>query len=162
MAKIAPVATADIAVAIDRRAGQGDGEAIGQRQVQRCLEVPPPIVTDRERYAPRNMIEVRLSGSDADRAADRVAAEKRSLRTAQNFDAIDVHQVEQPADRPRDIDAVEIKADARFGEGRKILLPDAADIDRSEEHTSELQSLMRISYDVFCLKKKNTIQINTN
>src|SRR3546814_10598306 len=26
---------------------------------------------------------------------------------------------------------------------------------RSEEHTSELQSLMRISYDVFCLKKKN-------
>src|SRR3546814_8082085 len=31
---------------------------------------------------------------------------------------------------------------------------------RSEEHTSELQSLMRISYAVFCLKKK-TDQINT-
>src|SRR3546814_5203660 len=29
--------------------------------------------------------------------------------------------------------------------------------DRSEEHTSELQSLMRISYAVFCLKKKNKI-----
>src|SRR3546814_1974109 len=29
---------------------------------------------------------------------------------------------------------------------------------RSEEHTSELQSLMRISYAVFCLKKKNTRQ----
>src|SRR3546814_8284287 len=29
-----------------------------------------------------------------------------------------------------------------------------ADNDRSEEHTSELQSLMRISYAVFCLKKK--------
>src|SRR3546814_4946956 len=28
---------------------------------------------------------------------------------------------------------------------------------RSEEHTSELQSLMRISYAVFCLKKKNNI-----
>src|SRR3546814_3328884 len=28
--------------------------------------------------------------------------------------------------------------------------------ERSEEHTSELQSLMRISYAVFCLKKKNT------
>src|SRR3546814_1823514 len=28
--------------------------------------------------------------------------------------------------------------------------------DRSEEHTSELQSLMRISYAVFCLKKKTT------
>src|SRR3546814_7970977 len=31
---------------------------------------------------------------------------------------------------------------------------------RSEEHTSELQSLMRISYAVFCLKKKQTTHIN--
>src|SRR3546814_9888001 len=29
-------------------------------------------------------------------------------------------------------------------------------VHRSEEHTSELQSLMRLSYAVFCLKKKNT------
>src|SRR3546814_799382 len=34
-------------------------------------------------------------------------------------------------------------------------LPDAHTQQRSEEHTSELQSLMRISYAVFCLKKKN-------
>src|SRR3546814_9490907 len=33
--------------------------------------------------------------------------------------------------------------------------------DRSEEHTSELQSLMRISYAVFCLKKKNQTIDNT-
>src|SRR3546814_2397631 len=33
---------------------------------------------------------------------------------------------------------------------------------RSEEHTSELQSLMRISYAVFCLKKKKTITIIIN
>src|SRR3546814_10277790 len=33
---------------------------------------------------------------------------------------------------------------------------------RSEEHTSELQSLMRISYAVFCLKKKKTQQCNQN
>src|SRR3546814_3435039 len=33
---------------------------------------------------------------------------------------------------------------------------DNAFVARSEEHTSELQSLMRISYAVFCLKKKNT------
>src|SRR3546814_2727781 len=31
---------------------------------------------------------------------------------------------------------------------------------RSEEHTSELQSLMRISYAVFCLKKKTKVTIN--
>src|SRR3546814_9707015 len=36
-------------------------------------------------------------------------------------------------------------------------LPEAsASSTRSEEHTSELQTLMRISYDVFCLKKKKT------
>src|SRR3546814_15866451 len=32
---------------------------------------------------------------------------------------------------------------------------------RSEEHTSELQSLMRISYAVFCLKKKTTNELST-
>src|SRR3546814_2644873 len=36
---------------------------------------------------------------------------------------------------------------------RGVAIP--ADCGRSEEHTSELQSLMRISYAVFCLKKKN-------
>src|SRR3546814_6054413 len=36
----------------------------------------------------------------------------------------------------------------------RILLITKANADRSEEHTSELQSLMRISYAVFCLKKK--------
>src|SRR3546814_10553797 len=36
-------------------------------------------------------------------------------------------------------------------------LMDELRANRSEEHTSELQSLMRISYAVFCLKKKNTI-----
>src|SRR3546814_8599892 len=34
--------------------------------------------------------------------------------------------------------------------------------DRSEEHTSELQSLMRISYAVFCLKKTKQTPNNTN
>src|SRR3546814_9054577 len=43
-----------------------------------------------------------------------------------------------------------------FGAGASVLQsPFAASTgDRSEEHTSELQSLMRISYAVFCLKKK--------
>src|SRR3546814_9189945 len=34
------------------------------------------------------------------------------------------------------------------------------DIERSEEHTSELQSLMRTSYAVFCLKKKKPYKMN--
>src|SRR3546814_9588203 len=39
---------------------------------------------------------------------------------------------------------------------------EAAAAFRSEEHTSELQSLMRIPYAVFCLKKKNTLIHYTN
>src|SRR3546814_6654293 len=44
-------------------------------------------------------------------------------------------------------DGVDADADSEDGDG-------AAPPSRSEEHTSELQSLMRISYAVFCLKKK--------
>src|SRR3546814_6982267 len=67
----------------------------------------------------------------------------------------------------RDISDDEIVARTLYtmvNEGAKILEEDiaqrASDIDvvwlygRSEEHTSEIQSLMRISYAVFCLKKK--------
>src|SRR3546814_4816097 len=44
----------------------------------------------------------------------------------------------------------------------QIVLQTAPHIgNRSEEHTSELQSLMRISYAVFCLKKKNKTHHNT-
>src|SRR3546814_8077919 len=57
--------------------------------------------------------------------------------------------------------------DARRLGGLAALMPITATIatvaglSRSEEHTSELQSLMRISYAVFCLKKKNTNMIMT-
>src|SRR3546814_6536462 len=40
------------------------------------------------------------------------------------------------------------------GERREAVQDERERPDRSEEHTSELQSLMRISYAVFCLKKK--------
>src|SRR3546814_1997606 len=48
--------------------------------------------------------------------------------------------------------------------GMKRAIIEAVRVDRSEEHTSELQSLMRISYAVFCLTKKNQtrILISTN
>src|SRR3546814_6526633 len=56
---------------------------------------------------------------------------------------------------------------AQVGEPRRgLVLQEVAPVDaigvgRSEEHTSELQSLMRISYAVFCLKKKKHTQANT-
>src|SRR3546814_3989821 len=42
----------------------------------------------------------------------------------------------------------------REGSVLHAVLPPDVTVQRSEEHTSELQSLMRISYAVFCLKKK--------
>src|SRR3546814_4541393 len=54
-----------------------------------------------------------------------------------------------------------LEASYTRGLGRVLarpLLPLSLVVLRSEEHTSELQSLMRISYAVFCLKKKTTIK----
>src|SRR3546814_1273992 len=47
----------------------------------------------------------------------------------------------------------------KFGNDNTAAATAMADA-RSEEHTSELQSLMRISYAVFCLKKKNQAECN--
>src|SRR3546814_8406450 len=52
---------------------------------------------------------------------------------------------------PTDLDTVEVRGERDRGYN-------AQRTRRSEEHTSELQSLMRISYAVFCLKKKNKPQ----
>src|SRR3546814_9988512 len=46
----------------------------------------------------------------------------------------------------------------RLRDHRKFGGLDLVGLGRSEEHTSELQSLMRISYAVFCLKKKKNTQ----
>src|SRR3546814_4239806 len=50
--------------------------------------------------------------------------------------------------------------DLGCGVGRHACFLAGAGFERSEEHTSELQSLMRISYAVFCLKKKINKTIN--
>src|SRR3546814_4842054 len=60
------------------------------------------------------------------------------------------------------INAPEFTEAARIPDPRRMIRGHARSamtmnfVRRSEEHTSELQSLMRISYAVFCLKKKNT------
>src|SRR3546814_1825280 len=56
------------------------------------------------------------------------------------------------AANPDLVRTMSVKPPTGAGRVRMIRIGDA--VDRSEEHTSELQSLMRISYAVFCLKKK--------
>src|SRR3546814_1116314 len=58
-------------------------------------------------------------------------------------------------DASRDCATVDAIASAHLAEIERKLI-------RSEEHTSELQSLMRISYAVFCLKKKKNKNNNKN
>src|SRR3546814_3608548 len=75
-----------------------------------------------------------------------------------------VHQLiyggREPALRaPATVDA--LAALAQAGRIAPDIAARLADHYRSEEHTSELQSLMRISFAVFCLKKKNNTQIPT-
>src|SRR3546814_94038 len=58
-------------------------------------------------------------------------------------------------DAARDADYEELAREARaLCEGEYVAAADVGRLRKSEEHTSELQSLMRISYAVFCLKKK--------
>src|SRR3546814_10505781 len=54
-----------------------------------------------------------------------------------------------------------LAAPAKLVPGTNMPVAVANPKDRSEEHTSELQSLMRISYAVFCLKKKTEITLYT-
>src|SRR3546814_10358077 len=54
------------------------------------------------------------------------------------------------------LDYVAVDYGGAVHDGRVISQAEYAEmLEKSEEHTSELQSLMRISYAVFCLKKKN-------
>src|SRR3546814_10771962 len=69
-------------------------------------------------------------------------------------------QEQDPRERRRAAEVPLAPADVVEVEGdREPLRVGAA---RSEEHTSELQSLMRISYAVFCLKKKNITNHTNN
>src|SRR3546814_6703645 len=71
--------------------------------------------------------------------------------------AVAVQRLHAP-DRHRDAAAADAAPLRKCARHRALAEGPAASIMgvlRSEEHTSELQSLMRITYDVFCLKKKN-------
>src|SRR3546814_3579279 len=89
----------------------------------------------------------------------------RSTRTDTLFPYTTLFRSHRPSAAPRDAARRQHHAVAD-GRDRFVGVEECRDmrlqqrilkIGRSEEHTSELQSLMRISYAVFCLKKKKTI-----
>src|SRR3546814_8324721 len=87
----------------------------------------------------RGMDEAALADIDADVAHVAAAAEEHQVRRGQALGG-----------DARPLVGGEGSRGARQFEVEHV----AVDVVRSEEHTSELQSLMRISYAVFCLKKK--------
>src|SRR3546814_2917016 len=91
-----------------------------------------------------------LHGPSASSMAFRVADPKAAYDHA-------IKEGATPVDAGRGILGDDACAIEGIGGSYLYLVQAGADLyaDRSEEHTSELQSLMRISYAVFCLKKKN-------
>src|SRR3546814_4437403 len=87
----------------------------------------------------------------ADRADLAVAAQRRARGADRRLDVAHARILVELAHQPQR--TLEFGADIGIEFDRWL--------ERSEEHTSELQSLMRISYAVFCLKKKITYIIKT-
>src|SRR3546814_9069625 len=136
-------------------------------------------------FKQRTAYEMRISDWSSD-----VCSSDLALRPAQEFDALDVVEigiedrriavggdrqfVDIDGDRALEAGTIAVGVDAARREIVEILRRPVDDdtrrvlrdaLIRSEEHTSELQSLMRISYAVFCLKKKkhnNNHEIHVN
>src|SRR3546814_7674749 len=103
------------------------------------------------------LTEQATGGPNQNSAAMRVQYAQAMTRAGQYEGAIAFLDAATPiidaqlgAESDRALAARDTRLVALLGAGR------GAEAERSEEHTSELQSLMRISYAVFCLKKKTT------
>src|SRR3546814_1244445 len=83
-----------------------------------------------------------------------------ALRRNAGAVVVDGHldQALAPPGPDRDVLAVALGVGQQVGEAAAHGFAAQRQHERSEEHTSELQSLMRISYAVFCLKKKKNTQ----
>src|SRR3546814_9349309 len=101
-----------------------------------------------------------LSLADLIDMADEIGLAARPLRAEMD----EIASIRLPAVLHWDLTHfVVLKAVKRTLSGPRYIVHDPArGIVRSEEHTSELQSLMRISYAVFCLKKKTKQKTTTN
>src|SRR3546814_10481689 len=97
------------------------------------------------------LLDLRLSGVAS--LSDRVAMTALLDRLAHELRHLDV-DAEALITRPTLEDVAAIDVRGALGAAAATLRDQAEGQGRSEEHTSELQSLMRISYAVICLKKK--------
>ena len=123
---VAGVEILAIAVALQPGDRAADAERVADRQSHRADQVDL-VVAAIGRPHPRVELMAEPAGDVFERAADRVAAVERALRPAQHLDPLDVEDVEHRRLRARDIDVVDIEADAGLEAPERVLLADAAD-----------------------------------
>src|SRR3546814_5353271 len=106
-----------------------------------------------------------VAGTSRRRSLSRLASDCRARERPRRSEKTPLYLLATGLDRPcyfgRRKDRLPRTAlPLRLARGHQRAAPDRGR--RSEEHTSELQSLMRISYAVFCLKKKKTERTTTD
>src|SRR3546814_4105081 len=119
-----------------------------RHQVDEIAGTMAAVELGRQYALPRVLHRARRAGEreDIGAARDHGAGARLDRRGADTL-------VAEPAKQlPEAGDVLAVEAAQRLG--RHVAAGEAGAAGRSEEHTSELQSLMRISYAVFCLKKK--------
>src|SRR3546814_3633719 len=110
------------------RAGRANGQRVAQRDIDHPARAHALVIAGFQLQIGFEIARLGDVGDHVYDAAGGVAAIERALRSAQHLYPLDIEIL--------------------------MLEQAIADQRRSEEHTSELQSLMRISYAVFCLKKQ--------
>src|SRR3546814_4857509 len=86
-----------------------------------------------------------------------IAGTRKRGKSAEEDDALAAELLADPKEIAEHLMLIDLGRNdvGRVSDIGSVRLTEQMVIERSEEHTSELQSLMRISYDVFWLKKKN-------
>ncbi len=126
-----------VAVMRARRRRDARGQLVlDQAHIGTAGEVQPSVIADRD--VERGFVLARrLTGNDVDRAAQRVLAVERPLRSAQHLDPFQVEQFELRAEGARLEDAVDIDGDARIG--RQIV--DVADAEAADLENQAVRSV---------------------
>ena len=117
-----------VAVCVARTETRQD--RIGQRHVGRETRAAQIVRTDLDFDRAAKLLRGGLR-AHRDGAADRVAAEKSALRSAQHFDRLQIEQVHDRADRAGDVHLIQVQADAGIGVQREVDLADAANEERA-------------------------------
>ena len=116
-----------MAIAIARYAGDAREDLVGKdREVRARSEVPAAKAAGRRFDTAALASRPRLARVELDRSALRVHAGERALRATQNFNAIEIDEIEGRRGDRSEVDVVDVDADARLHRGALVRLTDAA------------------------------------